>query len=141
MLITTQANVYQVGVVFHPDADAASKFTFSGIDIDEDHKIKIQPGIQMINFTLSTEHPPEDPSDSKATFEVYPIEWLGTPPLQPAQGLGPWFDEDRCSVVIFSLNNHCHTFGFKIIASYEGSLHESHDPSIFNDPPVGPPGG
>ncbi|HYN20633.1 MAG TPA: hypothetical protein VE078_06710 [Thermoanaerobaculia bacterium] len=134
MLITPQANIFQVQVEFHPHAE--QKFIFSG-DVDENHSIKIPPGLQMINFMLSTFHPPEHPSESKATFDIYPIAWLGTPPLQPAQGLGQWFDESRCSVVIFSLNEGTHTFGFRIIASYEGSLHESHDPSIVNDPPVG----
>jgi hypothetical protein len=138
MLLTPQAKIFEVEVTFHPHAE--QKFSFSG-DVDENHSITIPPGLQMINFTLSTQHPPEHPSASKATFQTYPIDWQGTPPLQPAPGLGQWFDESRCSVVIFSLNNNTQTFGFKITVSYEGNLHESHDPSIVNDPPVSPPGG
>ena len=138
MLITPQANIFQVQVGFHPHAE--QEFIFSG-DVDENHSIKIPPGIQMIDFRLSTHHPPEHPSESKAAFDIYPITWIGTPPMQFERGLGEWFDSNRCSVVIFSLNANEHTFGFKVTVSYEGNLHESHDPSIINDPPVGPPGG
>lgn len=133
MLTTTQANVYEVQVGFHPQEE--NKFSFGGDMVDK--KLKIAPGIQMINFRLSTHHAPEHPSASMATFVNDPITWEGTPPIQPAQGLGEWFGESRCSAVIFSLNDAEHTFGFKIAVSYEGTIHESHDPSIINDPPIG----
>ena len=100
MLIATNTNIYQADVSF--DADS-KQFSFSGSDVVHNvngsgASIHLAPGIQMIKFTLLTT-PLTGP---KATFQFYPIQWIGTPELAPAMGLGQWFDSTSCRMVVFN---------------------------------------
>jgi hypothetical protein len=142
MLIATSSNIYQVGVSF--DADS-KQFSFSGPDVVHDGtgngvSIPVAPGIQIINFTLLTT-PLTGP---QATFQFYPIQWIGTPELSPAMGLGQWFDSTSCRLVVFNTRSSGGTgpvgqdrHGFIFTVMHEGAAYTSPDPTIINDPPVG----
>ncbi|MFL6198983.1 MAG: hypothetical protein ACJ76J_07390 [Thermoanaerobaculia bacterium] len=128
---STMVNIYKVDVLFN---GAEKTFTFVG-DILHDwlgHAyIEIPPGIHSIVFMLATTY-----SSSTASFDEDPIHWT----VQDAVLLTD-FDEFRCSLVVANLNNNIRSYGFKLKVDHDGETYESHDPSIINDPPVGPPGG
>jgi hypothetical protein len=139
MLTATSTNIYQVDVNF--DADS-KQFSFSGQDVvtnvsGNGVSIHVAPGIQMINCTLLTT-PPAGP---QASFQFYPIQWIGTPELAPAMGLGQWFDSTSCRIVVFNTKSSGvpgqagHGFTFTVV--YEGRVYTSPDPTIINDPPIG----
>jgi hypothetical protein len=142
MLIATNTNIYQVEVNF--DADS-KQFSFSGHDVVPNVNgngvaIHIAPGIQMVNCTLLTT-PLTGP---KATFQFYPIQWIGTPELAPAMGLGQWFDSTSCRLVVFNTKSSGGTgqddqarHGFIFTVMYDGRAYSSPDPTIINDPPIG----
>ena len=141
MFIATATNIYQVDVTF----DAVSRqFSFSGHDVvpgpnGDGVSIPIAPGIQMINFTLLTTGSPS----AEATFEFYPIQWIGSPELAPAMGLGQWFDSTHCRMVVFNSKSSTgpagagDRHGFIFTVMYEGRAYSSPDPTIINEPPVG----
>jgi hypothetical protein len=137
MLMATSSNIYQVDVYF--DADC-KHLTFSGVDVvfgvaDVPVAIPVAPGLQIINFTLTTSLSSPSP---QAEFKFYPIQWIGTPDLLPATGLGQWFDSTHCRMVVLNSNTSTfnNQFGFILTVMYEGVAYSSSDPTIINEPVV-----
>lgn len=137
-MIATTTNIYSVDVIF----DAADKtFTFKGDEVKSasGYSIHIKPGVQLVNFSLTTIN---GSGGAEAYFAFYPVSWLGTPELQPANGLGQWHDSTTCRLVI--LNTHTSTsssHGFVVTVLYQDKAYVSTDPTMINDPPVGGDGG
>jgi hypothetical protein len=129
---------YDVQVIF--DAEC-QQFSYTGVDVQHDEYgntlIPIAFGTQTINFTLFTQHPPEDPLGPEATFEFFPIEPdAGTPTISVTNHS---FDSTHCVLVIDNTNTvtPAPQLGFTMAVMYEGRPYKSHDPSIINEPPVG----
>lgn len=129
-----QVNIYDVEVIF--DALHHS-FSFEGDLNSENLSIPVAVGVQMINFTLLTVH--HEPSTSGATFQFYPIEWIGAPDLVAARGaVGEWFDSTHCRLVVFNSNTSTAGIGYSFIMTvmFDGVAYSTPDPTIINEPPV-----
>lgn len=128
---------YDVQVTF----DAESKqFSYSGVGVqhEDGHTlIPIASGTQTINFTLFTQHPPEDTPGQEATFEFFPLEPEPGTPTQSVTNHS--FDSNHCVLVIDNTNTMTPApqLGFTTAVMYEGRPYKSDDPSIINEPPVG----
>jgi hypothetical protein len=124
---STTVNFYQVDVIF----DASSKeILLAGEDVHGD-KITIQPGMHVIQFSLSTIPATATP----ASFDAYSIQWTGSvptvlPPLFPG-----WWDESHYNVVIFNLHREETQQSFSIKLDYQKQTFR-HDPTIINEPVV-----
>jgi hypothetical protein len=126
---------YDVQVTF--DAEL-KQFSYSGVDVihEDGHTlIPIAFGTQTINFTLFTQHPPEDFPGLEATFEFFPLE---PDPGTPTQSVtNHSFDSTHCVLGIDNTNTLpcAPKLGFSMTVMYEGTPYKSPDPSIVNDPP------
>jgi hypothetical protein len=133
---STAVNIYDVKVTFNAAAGTeADRFSYTGDVRLGGNAIPIAPGIQMINFELLT----EGGDGSAATFQAYPVTWVGTPALQPVAGLGEWFGATHCHMVVCNFNTSDVPVvnGFVLTVMYGGVSYTSPDPTIINDPPVG----
>jgi hypothetical protein len=125
-------NIYKVDVLFN---GLEKTFSFAGdIHHDEfgDAYFEIPPGIHAIVLILATTY-----SANTASFVGDPIRWIAPADIV----LSTSFDEFRSSLVVANLDTNVRFYGFRVKVHHEGQSYESGDPTIINDPPVGPPGG
>ncbi len=148
---------HRIDVEFNPEAIGNPDidiFTFTredGLPLP-DKSIKVDPGIGMIIFKLSTKPPADGPPPfPQATFQTYPIQWLeaieggvnngansGQPTLTPGMFVVQRIGDNILTLIDYNSNPSDDPFDmhhwFNLVVLYQGQTYGS-DPVIVNQPP------